>query len=98
MGIVTIKNNYYPHRLLKKWQTGLETRYDPQVSHLKEVFNYDKFKYDTFKYDTTLHTIEKRYLYLIVVKEIPKQQVKMGEGYIKRNACSRYILLIPSVF
>lgn len=22
----------------------------------------------------------------------------MGEGYIKRNACSRYILLIPSVF
>jgi len=53
---------------MKKWQKGLETRYDPYVSHLKEVFKYDMFK----RMNTALHTLEKRYLYLIVVKEIPK--------------------------
>lgn len=49
---------------MKKWQIGLETRYDPYVSHLKEVFKYDM--------NTAIHTLEKRDLYLIVVKEIPK--------------------------
>lgn len=68
MRVVTIKNNYYSHQLYEKWQIGLETRYGPSVSHLKEAFKYDMFK----RMNTALHTLEKRYLYSIVVKEIPK--------------------------
>lgn len=71
---------------MKKWQIGLETRYDPCIiSHLKVVFKYDMCK----RMNTALHTLEKRYSYLTVVEEIPKWWVKMGEGYLKRNACSR---------
>lgn len=79
---------------MKKWQIGLEARYDSYIFHLKEVFKYDMFK----RMNTALHTLKKRYLISTSSKRNSKIVGKDGRRVLNEKHMFKIHIIICTSF